>query len=135
MNYWIGVASKEHVEIGIVGGFAQLCHGKGAPLNRMKAGDWLIYYAPKKKLKTNERYQKFMAVGQVLTGEAYPVEMFPGFIPYRKNIAFLDVTCPLSLDSINRFPIWQEYRSKLRFGHFEIPEELFELIAFPMIEN
>lgn len=125
----------EHVELGVAGGFAQVCHGKKAPLNRMRTGDWLIYYAPKVSLHTNQPYQKFMAVGQVLEGEAYLFEMFPGFIPYRKNISFQKVTSPLSLDGISRFPIWQEYRSKLRFGHFEISEELFEIIAFSMIEG
>lgn len=95
----------------------------------------MIYYAPKISLHTNQPYQKFMAVGQVLEGEAYPFEMFPGFIPYRKNVSFQKVTSPLSLDGISRFPIWQEYLSKLRFGHFEIPEELFEIIAFSMIED
>lgn len=135
MKFWIGVASKEHVEIGVKGGFAQLCHGKCAPLNRMKAGDWLIYYAPKVSMQTNQPYRKFMAVGQVLEGEAYPFEMYPGFIPYRKNVSFQKVTSPLSLEGISKFPIWQDYRSKLRFGHFEISEELFELIAFSMVEG
>ncbi|WP_321383538.1 EVE domain-containing protein [uncultured Enterococcus sp.] len=135
MKFWIGVASKEHVEIGVEGGFAQLCHGKCAPLNRMKAGDWLIYYAPKVSMQTNQPYQKFMAVGQVLEGEAYLFEMYPGFISYRKNVSFQKVTSPLSLEGISKFPIWQDYRSKLRFGHFEISEELFELIAFSMVEG
>ncbi|MFJ7939210.1 hypothetical protein ACIQYG_11945 [Peribacillus sp. NPDC096622] len=27
---------------GIDGGFAQLCHGKEAPLKKMKNGDWII---------------------------------------------------------------------------------------------
>ncbi|MBP1044778.1 EVE domain-containing protein [Enterococcus sp. BWM-S5] len=135
MKYWVGVASKDHVELGVAGGFAQLCHGKGAPLNRMKAGDWLIYYAPKKSLKTNEPYQKFMAVGQILEGDAYPFEMFPGFVPYRKNVSFAPVSSPLSLEAVKAFPLWTDYRSKLRFGHFEISEELFEIIAFSMVEG
>ena len=31
-RYWIGVACREHVGRGVAGGFAQLCHGKAAPL-------------------------------------------------------------------------------------------------------
>lgn len=34
MNFWIGVASKEHVQIGQDGGFAQLCHGKEQALKK-----------------------------------------------------------------------------------------------------
>lgn len=46
-NYWIGVASLDHVEIVVNGGFRQLCHGKQQPLSRMKLDDWIIYYSPK----------------------------------------------------------------------------------------
>jgi hypothetical protein len=45
-RYWIGVVSESHVKLGVEGGFAQLCHGKSAPLRRMREGDWLIYYSP-----------------------------------------------------------------------------------------
>ena len=44
MKFWIGTVSKEHVMKGVAGGFCQVCHGKQAPLNRMKKGDFLIYY-------------------------------------------------------------------------------------------
>lgn len=46
-RFWIGVVSKEHVLRGVEGGFCQVCHGKKAPLNRMKKGDYLLYYSPK----------------------------------------------------------------------------------------
>jgi len=36
-RFWIGVVSEEHVKIGEKDGFAQLCHGKYAPLKRMNA--------------------------------------------------------------------------------------------------
>ena len=42
-RYWIGIASKEHVKLGVAGGFSQLCHGKAQPLKRMAVGDGLIY--------------------------------------------------------------------------------------------
>ena len=132
MNYWIGVASKDHVELGVAGVFCQLCHGKSAPLNRMKEGDWLIYYAPKKSLKTKEPCQEFIALGQILQGEAYPFEMAPGFIPDRKDIDFLKNIQSVPLKAVANFPLWQVYRSRLRFGHFQIPEELFNFITAGM---
>ena len=46
VRYWLGVVSRAHVERGVAGGFAQLCHGRAAPLARMQTGDWLIYYSP-----------------------------------------------------------------------------------------
>jgi hypothetical protein len=36
-HYWVGVVSKEHVDIGVAGGFAQVNHGKAGPLERMVA--------------------------------------------------------------------------------------------------
>lgn len=132
MNYWVGVASKDHVKLGVAGGFCQLCHGKSAPLNRMKAGDWLIYYAPKQSLKSKEPCQEFIALGQILPGEAYPFEMAPGFTPDRKDIEFLKIIQSVPLKAVADLPLWQEYRSRLRFGHFQIPEELFTFIASGM---
>ncbi|ALS00356.1 hypothetical protein ATZ33_02865 [Enterococcus silesiacus] len=132
MNYWIGVASKDHVALGVAGGFCQLCHGKSAPLNKMKAGDWLIYYAPKQSLKIKEPCQEFIALGQVLPGETYSFEMAPGFVPFRKNIDFLKKIQPVPLQAVAQFRLWQEYRSRLRFGHFQIPEELFDFIVSGM---
>lgn len=46
MTGWLGVVSRAHVQRGVSGGFAQVCHGKAAPLRRMQTGDWLIYYSP-----------------------------------------------------------------------------------------
>jgi hypothetical protein len=33
------VVSKEHASVGIKEGFVQVCHGKEAPLKKMKVGD------------------------------------------------------------------------------------------------
>lgn len=80
-RFWIGVASREHVHLGIAGGFSQLCHGKAHPLKRMTVNDWLIYYSPKERLGENTPCQKFTAIGKVIGEDIYPYEMFPGFIP------------------------------------------------------
>lgn len=45
-RYWIGVASREHVQRGITEGICQVCHGKAGPLKFMSPGDWIIYYSP-----------------------------------------------------------------------------------------
>ena len=38
-RFWIGVASRDHVNIGVKGGFIQLNHGKQAAVRRLKAGE------------------------------------------------------------------------------------------------
>ena len=46
-RFWIGVASRDHLNVGVKGGFIQLNHGKQAPLRRLKAGDGVIMYSPR----------------------------------------------------------------------------------------
>jgi len=70
-RYWIGVASKEHVQGGVLGGFAQVCHGKAGPLNRMEEGDWIVYYSPTIKFGQKEPCQSFTAIGKIKDGDAY----------------------------------------------------------------
>ena len=44
MKSWMAVASAEHVRNGRAQGFMQVCHGKAAPLRRLKPNDWVVYY-------------------------------------------------------------------------------------------
>ncbi len=71
MNYWIGVVSRSHVQRGVAGGFAQMNHGKQAPLKRMKAGDGLIYYSPRESYPDGAPLQAFTALGFIRTGQVY----------------------------------------------------------------
>lgn len=87
-RYWLGVASKDHVQIGVEGGFCQLCHGKKAPLTRMQRGDYILYYSPKQAFQSAEPCQAITACGVVTGDDVYQHEMFSGFIPYRRDIAW-----------------------------------------------
>lgn len=127
-NYWIGVASKEHVLLGVSGGFCQLCHGKKSPLTRMKKGDKLLYYAPKISMKTTNPYQKIVAVGTLTDDLVYEFEMAPGFIPFRRNVDYETLNQEVTLSDLRNFPEWNETSSKLRFGHFEISQNLYQVI-------
>lgn len=135
-RYWIGIASKEHVKTGVAGGFCQLCHGKAQPLKRMAVGDWLIYYSSKEKFGEAMLCQQFTTIGEVVGSEVYPYEMFPGFIPHRKDIRFLDAKDvdirPLiaQLDFIKNKTHWGY---AFRYGHLEIAKADFELIATKML--
>ena len=124
-KYWVGVVSKNHVMVGVDGGFCQLNHGKKAALSRMKKGDQLLFYAPKQSLVGKEPYQKIIALGTLNDDLIYQVEMSPDFSPYRRNITYEKGLCEVDLAWLNRWPEWQAVRSKLRFGHLEISKELF----------
>src|SRR5271154_5958240 len=88
-RFWITVASREHVLLGVAGGFAQVCHGKSGPLKRMAEGDWIIYYSPTDKFGDKTSYRHFTALGKVNSGEPYAFAMSSDFIPWRRNITFV----------------------------------------------
>ena len=121
---WVGVVSRAHVRRGVAGGFAQLCHGKHGPLARMNVGDWLVYYSPKTDFPDGTPLRAFTALGRVVGENAYAFDMGGGFVPYRRDIAYLK--------EVREVPI-REVASDLKFitrrgnwgilarrGHFEI---------------
>lgn len=135
-RYWIGVASREHVSIGVAGGFCQLCHGKAQPLKRMSVGDWIVYYSSKARFGEAAPCQKFTAIGEVVGAQVYPFEMAPGFAPYRRDIRFLDaaeISIRPLLDRLSFIKDKSRWGYAFRFGHLEIPETDFELIATTML--
>jgi len=136
MRYWIGVASKDHVGRGVTGGFCQLCHGKAQPLKRMSIGDWIIYYSPKELFEEAVPCQMFTAIGEVTGAEVYPFEMYPGFVPHRRDIHFHRATeIPIRplLEQLSFIRDKSKWGYAFRFGHLEIPKIDFELIASKML--
>lgn len=134
-NDWIGVVSRSHVEIGVKGGFIQLSHGKKAPLQRLKAGDGIVMYSPRTSYPDGDVLQSFTAIGTVITGEIYQVEMSPDFKPYRVDVQF--VSCKetpikpliMQLSFIKDKTHWG---AAFRFGSAKIPATDFALIANAM---
>src|SRR5438876_9600253 len=88
-NYWIGVVSRSHVRIGVKGGFIQLNHGKKAPLQKFRAGDGLVMYSPRTDYPAGEPLQSFTAIGTIVSGMVYQVEMTADFKPYRIDVRLL----------------------------------------------
>jgi len=134
-RYWIGVVSRNHVERGVDGGFAQLCHGKQAPLQRMKMGDWLIYYSPKIDLAGKQACQAFTAIGRLVDDGIYQVEITEDFCPFRREVDYLPCSPadirPL-LDELFFTKDAPNWGWLFRRGHFEIQKADFERIASAM---
>lgn len=89
MNWWLGVASRDHVAAAVEGSFAQLGHGKRSAVAALEAGDGIIYYAPRTRMKGGEPVQSFVAIGKVRSGDPYPVEMNENFEAYRVDVDYL----------------------------------------------
>jgi hypothetical protein len=87
-GYWIGIASHDHVRIGVGGGFCQLSHGKASPLRRLRTGDRLVYYSPRERMGDGESVQAFTAVGEIAEGQPEPFDMGGDFVPYRRKVRF-----------------------------------------------
>lgn len=138
---WIAVASAEHARRGrdarsdIGHGFMQVCHGKRAPIARVKPGDRVAYYAPTVTMGGNDKLQSFVSIGIVQSAEPYAFDMGGGFVPFRKDVHYLPaqeaLIAPL-LDDFEFVEDRQRWGYKFRFGLFSISDHDMLLIASAM---
>jgi hypothetical protein len=132
---WVNTISRDHVLGGIKGGFTQAGHGKSSGLKRLSAGDWIVFYSSKTSLHDGEPLQAFTAIGRIADDDLYRVEMAEGFLPWRRNVEFLDcVETPIKplVDALSFIKNKQRWGYVFRFGLFEIPEPDLELIKSAM---
>ena len=138
MKYWVIVASKDHLQRGIVGGFIQANHGKAAPLKRMQPGDWVVFYSPKLEFGKPETLQCFTAICRIADDEIYQHNMGGGFVPFRRNVKFVpaqDVSILPLIEDLTFIKEKTHWGAPFRFGTLEIPEVDFRLIASKMVED
>lgn len=141
-NNWIAVASAEHArrgrdEFAPLPGFMQVCHGKLAPIKRVKPGDLVTYYAPTVTMGGKEKCQSFVSFGVVEPGDPYVFDM-GGFVPYRRNVRYLEaVETPIAplLDDFEFVEDRSRWGYKFRFGLFSISNHDMQLIAKAMRVN
>lgn len=135
MKYWIAVASAEHVRLGRELGFMQVCHGKGAPLKRLQAGDQVVYYSPVEVFGGKQACQSFTAIGEVVARAPYQVSMSDDFQPFRRDVRWFDAQAasirPL-LETLDFSRGKRNWAYPLRFGLIEISGNDMELIAAAM---
>jgi hypothetical protein len=134
-KYWVAVASFEHVQKGVAGGFAQVCHGKPGPLNQMAEGDWIVYYSPTVQFGEKTPCRKFTALGRIQPKKPYLFPMSENFIPWRRDVNFIAVN-PTSIepliDHLSFIPNKQRWGFPFRRGCFSISFTDFQLIASNM---
>lgn len=138
MNYWILVASKDHLQRGVAGGFIQANYGKAAPLKRMHVDDWVLFYSPKLEFEKPEKLQCFTALCKVVDENVYQQDMGGGFVPFRRNVRFLPVQEVSILPLIHDLTFIKDkthWGAPFRFGTLQIPEQDFRLITSKMVED
>lgn len=137
-RHWIAVASAEHALRGrdhAPVGFMQVCHGKRAPLQRLRAGDVVAYYAPALTMGGKDRLQSFVSIGVVQAGEPYAFDMGGGFVPHRRDVRYVSAQpapiVPL-LDALGFVEDRQRWGHQFRFGLFEVSSDDMGRIARAM---
>ena len=134
-SHWLGVVSRSHVLLGVKDGFIQLNHGKKAPLQKFCAGDGLVIYSPRTEYPDGEPLQAFTAIGTIVSGEVYQIEMAPDFKPYRISVQFSRCKeAPIKplIEELSFIKSKTHWGAAFRFGQLKIPANDFALIAEAM---
>ncbi|AUC76188.1 EVE domain-containing protein [Olleya sp. Bg11-27] len=137
-KYWIITASKDHVKNGVLGGFAQACHGKATPLKKIKKGDYVIYYSSKTYFDKKDKCQEFTAIGQVKSNTIYQFEMTPDFCPFRIDIDFKkskDLSILPLINNLSFIQNKQKWGYPFRWGTLQINDSDFKLISNLMLHE
>lgn len=138
MKNWSAVASAEHVRNGNAQGFMQVCHGKGAPLGRLKPNDWVVYYSPTVTFGGKDKLQSFTAIGQVKEREPYQVDMGNGFCLFRRDVRWFESREAAITPLLNQLDFTKNKKNwgyQLRFGLMEISEHDMQQISIAMRIN
>ena len=113
----------------------QVCHGKSAPLRRLKLGDGAVYYSPAQTMGGKDKLQSFTAQGVICGDGVYQVDMGQGFSPYRRDVQWSDTMIipirPL-LDRLELTRGKSNWAYPFRFGLLEITTHDYHLIAQAM---
>ena len=120
---------------GVKGGFAQLSHGKQAPLARMNVGDWLVYYSPRVDYPDGAPLRAFTALGRIVGKRVYTFDMGGGFIPYRRDVAYVKNAREVPLEDVAaelEFTHRGNWGMLARRGHFEMTLADLRTIAAAM---
>lgn len=132
LKFWIDVIHKDHVLVGREHGFLQAGHGKKSFLDRLSAGDYVIFYSPKTSIENGETLQTFTAIARLIDENIYQVEMDDGFKPFRRNAQYfkcLEIPIRPLLGDLDFITDESNWGYPFRQGLFEISEQDFKIIA------
>ncbi len=113
----------------------QVCHGKAAPLRRIKPADRVAYYSPVLDLNSKKKLQAFTAIGVVKRKEPYPFDMGGGFVPFRRDVLWMaahEAPIKALLDTLEFSAGVRNWGYQFRFGIFSISDHDMQVIAAAM---
>jgi hypothetical protein len=112
----------------------QVCHGKAAPLRRVRPGDGVAYYSPTSAFQGKDKLQSFTAIGVVKDGSPYQATT-GGFNPFRRDVSWHNAEeTPIKplIERLQFTTAKSNWGFQLRFGLFEISEHDMAIIAAAM---
>jgi hypothetical protein len=128
---WLAVASADHARRGKELGIMQVCHGKGGPLKRPRAGDGVVYYSPTVSFGGKDRLQAFTSIGVIKDERIYQTDMGGGFRPFRRDVTFVEANEASILPLLDELELTRGKRNwgyPFRFGLLEITQRDFDTI-------
>jgi hypothetical protein len=135
IHNWVAVASAGHVRRGRAAGFMQICHGKAAPLRRLRPGDRVAYYSPTIEFRGRDKCQAFTSLGIVCDRQPYQPATGGDFCPYRRDVRWLE-TCDAPIrplvDVLEFSAGKRNWGYQFRFGLFRVSEHDMQIIAEAM---
>lgn len=137
-NNWIAVACAAHARRGCAvpeEGYMQVCHGKCAPLKRVAPGDRVAYYSPTVSMGGKDKLQSFVSIGIVQPGVPYEFDMGGGFVPFRRDVAYVPALEAPILPLLDDFEFVEDrsrWGYKFRFGLFQVSDTDMLHIAHAM---
>ncbi|MCB9639962.1 MAG: EVE domain-containing protein [Myxococcales bacterium] len=134
-RYWVNTVCRQHVLMGMEGGFLQADHGKDTRIRKLQRGDVVAFYSPRTALQGGDPLQCFTALGCVEDEQPFQVQMGEDFFPWRRKVLFW--TCqeasihPL-LSHLSFIKDKTRWGFPFRRGLFEIEQEDLKYIAEAM---
>jgi hypothetical protein len=134
-HYWINTVSRDHVLIGVNGGFTQANHGRLTVLRRLARGDFVAFYSPRTRYPDEEPLQRFTAIGRVVDDRPYQAHVTPTFHQWRRAMRFLLCQEAPIRDLLTELTFIEDPKRwgfPFRRGLFQITEDDFRRIANAM---
>ncbi len=134
-RYWLGVASRDHVNMAQDGGFCQFCHSKVSPVRRLAEGDGVVYYSAREAMGSGAAIRSFTAIGRIRPGEIYQATQSACFQAWRRDVDYWpaeDAPIAPLLGALSFSADNANWGWRMRQEFFEISRADVELIAQAM---
>lgn len=133
-KYWINVIPKERVLAAVAEGVMQ-SQDNEAHLNRMKKGDWVIFYSPRLDIEGTTKLQAFTSIGQITDNTIYPVEKAPTSKMFRRKMNYVSAKETPLIPLIQKLLFIvnkKHWGTVFKLSLIQIPDDDFNLIAKEM---